>query len=153
MPGQDGDHAVPCRPGKEHGFRLHYITCEQPSAEPLAVWGQSSLLAVVRKKRVDGFQVASCCHRMKFPESLHQRKSISDSTETAGGWSAENPATCRCLLETIATKHVFGVPPPGSTTCYDAMMPHLSQVRNVRPREREWKFWQETYPASRGISY
>lgn len=62
--------------------------CEQPSSEPLPVVGQGSLLALVRKKRVDGFQVASCCRRMKFSASLRQRKSISDSTETARGRSA-----------------------------------------------------------------
>lgn len=57
MPGQD---AFQCRslPAKELRFRLRYITCEQTSSEPRAALGQGSLLAAVRKKRVDGFQVA-----------------------------------------------------------------------------------------------
>jgi len=59
VPGQASDCAVPCLPAKEHRSGLLYITCEQPSPEPPAALGQGSLLAGVRKKRMDGFQVAS----------------------------------------------------------------------------------------------
>lgn len=91
-------NAVPCLP---RNFALGSVTSpvsklHQSHGQP---WARAPCWLLWERR---GWMVSKlrCVPLVEFSASSHQRKSISDSTETARGWSAVNPATCWCLLET-----------------------------------------------------